>query len=334
MAVLCVAAVLPAASGGAASTAFDIPPWFKETFLDLREDVREATAEGKRLLVYFGQDGCPYCRELMQVNFAEKEIADYTRRHFNAVAINMWGDREVTWTDGRVLTEKAFAAALKVQFTPTLVFFDEKGVPVLRLNGYYPPHRFRAALDYVAGKHEGRVAFATWLERHAREPASGRLHVEPYFMKPPYRLAASRRARGKPLIVLFEQKQCAGCDRLHERGLRDAAVRDLIGKFDVARLELFGAASVETPDGRRLTEWQWGRALGVAYTPSLIFFDASGREVFRMEAFLQPFHLASGLEYVASGAYLAQPSFQRYVQSRAERIRSAGGSVELWPDKN
>ena len=33
-----------------------------------------------------------------------------------------------------------------------------------------------------------------------------------------------------------------------------------------------------------------------------------------MEAFLQPFHLASGLEYVASGAYLAQPSFQRYVQ--------------------
>ena len=111
----------------------------------------------------------------MQVNFAQKEIADYTRRHFNAVAINMWGDREVTWTDGRGLTEKG-SRRLKVQFTPTLLFFDEKGALVLRLNGYYPPHRFRAALDYVAGKHESRVAFATWLERHAREPASGRLH--------------------------------------------------------------------------------------------------------------------------------------------------------------
>ena len=68
---------------------------------------------------------------------------------------------------------------------------------MLRLNGYYPPHRFRAALDYVAGKHEGRIAFATCLERHAREPASGRLHVEPFFMKPPYRLAGLAAGAGK-----------------------------------------------------------------------------------------------------------------------------------------
>ena len=115
--------------------------------------------------------------------------------------------------------------------------------------------------------------------------------------------------------------------------MRDAAVRGLIGRFDVARLELFGAAPVETPEGRALTESQWGRALGVAYTPSLVFFDAAGREVFRMEASFQPFHLASGLEYVVSGAYLRQPSFQRYLQQRAERIRAAGGSVELWPEK-
>ncbi|HZM47110.1 MAG TPA: thioredoxin fold domain-containing protein [Burkholderiales bacterium] len=310
--------------------ATETPSWFKETFLDIREDVREAAAEGKRLLVYFGQDGCPYCRELMRVNFAQKEIADLTRRRFNAVAINMWGDREVTWTDGKVRSEKDFAALMKVQFTPTLLFFDEKGAVVLRLNGYYPPHRFRAALDYVSGKHESRIAFASYLERHGREPASGRLHGQPYFMKQPYRLAASQRPEGKPLLVLFEQKQCAACDRLHERGMRDAAVQRLIGKFDVARLELFGAAPVETPEGRTLTESQWGRALGVAYTPSLVFFDTAGKEVFRMEASFQPFHLASGLEYVASGAYLKQPSFQRYVQQRAERIRSTGGRVDLW----
>ena len=41
--------------------AIDIPNWFTETFLDFREDVRDATKENKRLLVYFGQDGCPYC---------------------------------------------------------------------------------------------------------------------------------------------------------------------------------------------------------------------------------------------------------------------------------
>src|SRR6185295_3584551 len=126
--------------------AVELPSWFRETFLDIREDLREAAADGKRLLLYFGQDGCPYCRELMRVNFSQKAIADNARRHFNAVAINIWGDREVTWTDGKIRSEKTLAAFLKVQFTPTLLFFDEKGAIVLRLNGYHPPHQFQAAL--------------------------------------------------------------------------------------------------------------------------------------------------------------------------------------------
>jgi thioredoxin-related protein len=330
LAALCVALITPCSPAGAASTAIEIPPWFRETFLDIREDVREAAAEGKRLLVYFGQDGCPYCRELMRVNFAQKEIADLTRRRFNAVAINMWGNREVTWTDGKVRSEKDFAALMKVQFTPTLLFFDEKGAVVLRLNGYYPPHRFRAALDYVAGKHENRIAFAAWLEQHAREPASGRLHDQPFFRPSPHDFSRSRRAEGKPLLVLFEQRTCAGCDELHGKGFVDPAVRERVARFDVARLELFGAATVTTPQGKSLTEGEWARALGVAYAPSLLFFDAAGREVFRMEASFRPFHLASGLEYVASGAYLKQPNFQRYLQQRAERIRSVGGRVDLW----
>jgi thioredoxin-related protein len=335
------ALVLPALSLTVASTAasqafnpsphaIDIPTWFRETFLDIREDVRDAAAEGKRLMLYFGQDGCPYCRELMRVNFAQKDIMEQARRHFNAVAINMWGDREVTWTDGRIRTEKNLAAFLKVQFTPTLLFLDEKGAVALRLNGYYPPHQFRAALGYVSGKQEGKISFATYLQRHAGEPASGMLHDEPFYRKPPYDFSRSRRGSGKPLAVLFEQRHCAACDALHARGFSDPAVRDLIGRFDVARLELFGGARVVTPEGETLTEERWGRALAVAYTPSLVFFDAGGKEVFRMEAFLQPFHLASGLDYVASGAYRKQPSFQRYIQQRAERIRAAGGRVDLW----
>ena len=110
VAALSLVASLLVDTASAATHAVDIPPWFRETFLDFREDVREAAKDGKRLMVYFGQDGCPYCRELMRVNFSQKEIADKTRRHFSAVAINLWGDREATWTDGRVMSEKALAA--------------------------------------------------------------------------------------------------------------------------------------------------------------------------------------------------------------------------------
>jgi hypothetical protein len=60
-----------------------------------------------------------------------------------------------------------------------------------------------------------------------------------------------------------------------------------------------------------------------------VFFDG-GREVFRSEAYLRPFHLASALEYVASRTYRSEPSFQRYVQARAERLRARGENVDLW----
>jgi thioredoxin-related protein len=332
--------VLASPAAGAASAAsesfnpspqaIEYPAWFRETFLDLREDVREAAAAGKRLMVYFGQDGCPYCRELMRVNFRQKEIADKTQRRFSAVAINIWGDREVTWIDGKTMSEKAFAAHLKVQFTPTLLFFDEKGAIALRLNGYYPPHQFHAAIDYVAGKQEKRVGFAEYLKRHAREPASGKLHDQPFFLKPPLDLDRVRKPSARPLAVLFEQKQCSACDELHARGFRDPAARALIGRFDVARLELFGAEALVTPQGKALTAEQWGRELKIAYTPTVVFFDTRGAEVFRIEAYLRPFHLASGLDYVASGAYRAEPSFQRYLQARAAKIRAAGGRVDLW----
>lgn len=310
--------------------AIDIPPWFRETFLDFREDVREAARESKRLLVYFGQDGCPYCRELMRANFGDKAIADKTRRHFHAVALNIWGDRETTWIDGGVRSEKSLAAFLKVQFTPTLLFLDEKGGVALRVNGYYPPHRFDAALDYVAGKQEGRVPFAQFLERHAREPASGRLHDQPFFLGPPLDLDRSRRPGSRPLAVLFEQRHCAGCDELHRQGFASPEARALVARLDVARLELFGSERLVTPRGKTLTAEQFGRELKIAYTPTLVFFDEKGAESFRIEAYLRPFHLASALDYVASGAYRSEPSFQRFIQRRAERIRGAGGRVELW----
>lgn len=329
---LCAAAPFArtAETGEPSPHAIDIPPWFKTSFLDLRDDLSEAARDGRRLMVYFGQDGCPYCRELMRVNFSQKDLVDKTRRHFDAVAVNIWGDREVTWIDGKRYSEKAFAALLKVQFTPTLVFFDEKGSVALRINGYYPPHRLAAALDYVAGRFETRGPFAAFLAQRAPEPSSGRLHDQPFFMKPPYDLARARKSAARPLAVVFEQKDCAACDELHGAGFRDSRLLALIPKFHVVRLELFGQAPLVTPTAKRTTESEWARELNVAYTPGIVFFDTAGKEVFRLEGYVRPFHLAASFDYVASGAYRNQPNFQRYLQARATKIRERGGKVELW----
>lgn len=131
--------------------AIEVPSWFAVTFLEIPEDVRDAARAGKRVMIYFGQDGCVYCRRLMEVNFTQPDIVQKTRKHFVAIALDILGDREVQWVDGRRMSEKALTRALGIQFTPTLLFLDERGALVARLNGYVPPQRFAAALDYAAG---------------------------------------------------------------------------------------------------------------------------------------------------------------------------------------
>jgi thioredoxin-related protein len=279
-------------------------------------------------MVYFGQDGCPYCKELIQTNFSQKAIVDKTRRHFVALALNIWGDREVTWIDGRTLSEKDFAKLLRVQFTPTVLFLDEKGGVAARLNGYYPPQRFGAVLDYVAGRMEAKQPLADYLAATVKETASPTLHDEPFFMKPPYDLR--RRPGGKPLAVVFETRHCAPCDEMHREGFRREELRALLPQFDVARFALSDRSEITDPAGRKTRAEAWVRELKVTYTPSIVFFDATGREVFRIEAYLRPFHLSSSFEYVASGAWRSEPEFQRFLQAKAEKIRARGGKVELW----
>jgi len=130
----------------------EAPEWFAETFLDFREDIAEAAKDGKRLMAYFWQEGCPYCEQLVSVTLQDPRIVARIRRGFVAVAINVRGDREVTWTDGATMSEKQLAVALKARSTPTLIFFDEKGGIALRVSGYLDPSQFDAVLDRVSDR--------------------------------------------------------------------------------------------------------------------------------------------------------------------------------------
>lgn len=306
------------------------PAWFAESLLFVREDAAEAAKEGKRVMLYFGQDGCPYCKQLMEVNFRQARIVDKMKKRFVAVAINIWGDREVHWdrsgTDGRAVTEKQLAAALKVQFTPTLFFLDEKGEVALRVNGYLPPERFEAALDYVSGRMEKKVAFADF--RTTAQAGGKELNQQAFFMQPPYDLR--RKPGAKPLVVLFETPLCAGCDELHRVGFKRKEVLSRLAKFDVVRLSTLSGDPLVTPGGQQAKVNGWASTLKLTYVPSMLFFDDKGREVFRIEAYMRPFHLAGSLEYVSSGAYLKEPSFQRFLQEEADRQRARGETVDLW----
>ena len=314
----------------------EYPDWFKQSFLDIEEDVGEAREAGRRVIVFFHQDGCPYCNALIEKTFSRKDIEADVRAHFDVVAMNMWGDREVLSLGSRTFTEKTFSAALEVQFTPTLVFLGDRGEPVLRLNGYLPAPEFRTAIDFVKDGHYRKTTFREFARaaegRPDRQPppapAGSAAISGPSFMPPPYVLA--RGPGAKPLAVFFERPDCARCEALHRGPLADEETHGLLARFDAVRLDAWSDTPVTVPSGERMTARAWAGRLGVSYLPTIVFFDPRGVEVIRSEAFFKTFHTQSMMDYVLSGAWREEPSFQRYISARADGIRARGRDVDIW----
>jgi len=102
------------------------PTWLRDTFKDIREDLAEANAEGKRLLIIFEQRGCIYCTRMYEEVFPQPEIDALIRDNYFVVQMNLFGDVEVTDLDGETLPEKDMAMKWGVMFTPTMIFLPEK----------------------------------------------------------------------------------------------------------------------------------------------------------------------------------------------------------------
>ena len=97
-------------------------PWMQDTFKDLREDLEEANAEGKRLVLFFEQIGCIYCTKMHKEVFSKEKVSNYINDNFFVVQLNLHGDIEVTDFDGDVLPEKDIAQKWGILFTPSILF--------------------------------------------------------------------------------------------------------------------------------------------------------------------------------------------------------------------
>lgn len=295
------------------------PDWFKLSFLDLKEDLLEAKEAGKDgLIIYYGQKYCAYCRQFLEKDLVQDDIRTYMAERYDIIGIDIHGHRSVTDFDGRVLNETLLAVREETNFTPSVVFYSTAGEEVLRLRGYYPPYRFRAALEYIADGHYRNEKFAEYLARAdvplVFEP--GDLSDEPFFLAGPYMLDRSRFKGEQPLVVFFEQGNCHACDVLHTGPLQDAEIRSRLDQMESVQLSYWSDTPVVTPSGERTTARKWAEQLGLFYTPTLIFFDTDGSEIIRVDSVVQFYRLRNVLDYINSGGYREHATFQRWRESR------------------
>jgi len=289
------------------------PDWFEPSFLDFREDLAQAGARGKTgLAIYFGMDHCPYCEAMFERNLAQPDIRQYFSEHFDVIALDVQGSREVVTLTGERMTERAFAVRERLNFTPAFLFLDTAGREIHRVRGYYPPYRFRAALEFAIDRHDRRTSFREYLAR-ADPPAKfdvDDINFQAFFQRPPFMLDRSRFPGQRPLAVFFERHACHSCDVLRALSL-----------FDAVQIDLDADTPIITPAGMRSSARHWGEALDIHWAPTVVFFDEFGKEIIRIDSVVGLNRLRNVLDYVLTRGYQRYPTFERWLAARA---RDAG----------
>jgi len=300
------------------------PNWFKESFLEISEDLEEASEYGKHVILYFEFNGCPYCYRTIEDNFKHAPYGEFIQQNFDVIALNVFGDREVALDQATSATEKEIASRLNVVYYPTLVILNSDNQTVLRMAGYRNRPYFRAALDYVQQRAYEQQTLASFINaRNKKEVYRFRDHPQIQ------NISDLTSVGDRPLAILFESNDCLDCDRLHDTHLSDPEIREILKGFTLVRLDALADTPVRNIDGKVTTARALSESMGITYRPSIVLFDR-GREILRIENLLYRYHFAGVLEYVGQRHYEKYPdSVWDYVDAKTERLVAAGQNVSL-----
>lgn len=134
---------------------------------------------------------------------------------------------------------------------------------------------------------------------------------------------------GKRLLIMFEQRGCVYCSKMHEEVFPDPDVTEMINEnFFVVQLNLHGDLEVTDFDGEVLSEKDMARKWGILFTPTMIYLPqevGSGQTAAQAAVATQPGAFSKGttldlMTWVYEERYLfdSDEDFQRY---HARRIR-------------
>lgn len=302
----------------------DHPHWFKESFLDIAEDVDEVAEAGKHVILFMHLNGCPYCYKMTEENFKNAPYTPFIKQHFDVISINIKGDREIAFDANTSVTEKQLAELLKVRYTPTVLFLDSNNKTVLRLNGYRSVAAFEYALKYVQEKAYQHTTLSRYIEQ--RRPAQRYVfRNHPQLQS----ITTLQSAADKPLALLFEDASCDACDALHDDHLQNPQILQALANFTFVRLDANSTTPIIDPTGKPTTAKAYAEQLGLSYRPAIVLFD-QGREISRIDGLLYSYHFEGMLRYVGERHYKQYPdSFYDYLDVRTAKILESGQDVDL-----
>lgn len=130
---------------------------------------RHRLAAAQPLAVFFEQGDCHACDILHSAPLADATIRQQLAG-FESVQLDIWADTPVVTPAGERTTSRAWARQLGLFYTPSLLFFDERGREITRVDSVIGFYRLRKTLDYVLS---GAYKQGTPLLRYRRAATGG-----------------------------------------------------------------------------------------------------------------------------------------------------------------
>ena len=301
--------------------AYTLPSWFKVSFLELQEDVLEAKQSNKHIMLFMHIDRCPYCTRMLEENFQYGKNKEFIQKHFDVIALNIRGDREIAWDKNTTYSEKSLAQALKVMATPAIIFLNPNGQKVYQMNGYRKPTAFKHILNYINDEHYTKIKLIDYISQQQESNYTFKSH--PFFIT----MTNFSKYKG-PMAILFEDKGCTGCDEFHKEVLMHNDVMRELAAFKIIRLNAYSTIPIIDNKGNQTTAQNWVKALNLDYRPGTVLFD-NGKEITRLEGRLYHFHYKELLRFVSGGFYKQYPTYIKYLEKRQKELLQSGIDIDF-----
>jgi thioredoxin-related protein len=252
--------------------------FFAQSFGDLPEELAAARESGKLgLLLFFEQEGCPYCERMLQTILNQPAVQDWYRERFVSISVDINGDVELVDIDGITLPSKVFARHRRVKTTPTISFIDLSGAEVYRrITMVSGPREFMMLSQYIA---DGRYTDVNWKDYAGEHPEVVNSATVQQVVD--FRLEAAAAAeRGVTLLLAVTREGCRYCAQLRREFLAPmirsgdyfykVLIREMMMEPDTAILDFSGQVT---------TTAEMAARYGVSITPTVLLLDPSGKRL-------------------------------------------------------
>lgn len=300
---------------------YDIPSWFTDSFLDISDDVEEASDEDKKVLLFFHLDGCPYCNAMVNQNFSSGSNKSFIQENFSVIAVNIKGNREITMPDGDAIEEKDLAKLLGIKYTPTILFLDKSGKQIFRTNGYRNPKTFGHTLSYIADNHY----IEKTLNEHILKEQSAVYDFRDHSL---LTQVDNFSKINTPVLMLFEDQGCTGCDYIHQKLLNLETVKEELKKFTFVRVDGNSDKPFIFFDGKEITPRELASKYDLSFRPGFLLFD-EGNKIIEIDNRLYSFHFNTVLNYVSGKHYKEFDTFNDYRRARQVELLEKGVNINL-----